>query len=207
MSASESEESVVRWTAESLSITAVGIWTAVFLLWALYSGKLSLGQGIESLSQIGFVLLIWGIGALIVAGGSGLLYGMTVKKEEVVRVEELVPPNAFLGPHPQAVKAGRFIFVSYQLPINPVTGQIIKGDTLLQARAVLDSLKDLLISNERDLEDVIKLTFYVTSLEKQHDVERAYLETFTRGRPAMTIVEVSGLPFGVDVALDAIVRA
>jgi|GEM_PF-846418 len=207
MSASESEESVVRWTAESLSITAVGIWTAVFLLWALYSGKLSLGQGIESLSQIGFVLLIWGIGALIVAGGSGLLYGMTVKKEEVVRVEELVPPNAFLGPHPQAVKAGRFIFVSYQLPINPVTGQIIKGDTLLQARAVLDSLKDLLISNERDLEDVIKLTFYVTSLEKQHDVERAYLETFTHGRPAMTIVEVSGLPFGVDVALDAIVRA
>ena len=207
MSASESEESVVRWTAESLSITAVGIWTAVFLLWALHSGKLSLGQGIASLSQIGFVLLIWGIGALIVAGGSGLLYGMTVKKEEVVRVEELVPPNAFLGPHPQAVKAGRFIFVSYQLPINPVTGQIIKGDTLLQARAVLDSLKDLLISNERDLEDVIKLTFYVTSLEKQHDVERAYLETFTHGRPAMTIVEVSGLPFGVDVALDAIVRA
>ncbi|RLG51989.1 MAG: hypothetical protein DRO00_06375 [Thermoproteota archaeon] len=207
MPASESEESVVRWTAESLSITAVGIWTAVVLLWALYSGKLSFGQGIVPLAQIGFVLLIWGIGALIVAGGSGLIYGMTAKKEEVVKVEEIAPPNAFLGPHPQAVKAGRFIFVSYQLPLNPVTGQIIKGDTLLQARAVLDSLKNLLLSNEKGLENVIKLTFYVTSLEKQHDIERAYLETFTHGRPAMTIVEVSGLPFGVDVALDAIVRA
>ncbi|RLG43712.1 MAG: hypothetical protein DRN92_09045, partial [Thermoproteota archaeon] len=176
MPASESEESVVRWTAESLSITAVGIWTAVFLIWALYSGKLSLGQGIASLSQIGFVLLIWGIGALIVAGGSGLIYGITAKKEEVVKVEEIAPPNAFLGPHPQAVKAGRFIFVSYQLPLNPVTGQIIKGDTLLQARAVLDSLKNLLLSNEKGLEDVIRVTFYVTSLEKQHDIERAYLE-------------------------------
>jgi len=207
MPASESEESVVRWTAESLSITAVGIWTAVFLIWALYSGKLSFGQGIASLAQIGFVLLIWGIGALIVAGGSGLIYGITAKKEEVVKVEEIAPPNAFLGPHPQAVKAGRFIFVSYQLPLNPVTGQIIKGDTLLQARAVLDSLKNLLLSNEKGLEDVIRVTFYVTSLEKQHDIERAYLETFTHGRPAMTIVEVSGLPFGVDVALDAIVKA
>lgn len=203
----ESEESVVKWTAESLSITAVGIWTAVFLLWALYTGRLTPQGGIGSFAQIGFTLLLWGIGALIVAGGSGLLYVMLAKKEEAIKVEELVPPIAFLGPHPQAVMAGKFIFVSYQLPINPITGQIIRGDTLLQARAVLDSLKNLLISNGRELEDVIKLTFYVTSLEKQHDIERAYLETFTKGRPAMTIIEVSGLPFGVDVALDAIVKA
>ncbi|RLG40821.1 MAG: hypothetical protein DRO05_05420 [Thermoproteota archaeon] len=207
MTASESEESVVRWTAESLSITAVGIWTAIYLFYVLYTKKLNFSQGFQSITQVSLLLITWGIGALIAAGGSGVIYGLVAGKEERAGVEEIAPPNAFLGPHPQAVKAGRLIFVSYQLPINPATGEIIRGDTLLQARAVLDALKNLLISNEKSLSDVIKVTFYVTSLEKQQDVERAYLEVFTHGRPAMAIIEVSGLPFGVDVALDAVVKA
>ncbi|HKZ46618.1 MAG TPA: RidA family protein [Thermodesulfobacteriota bacterium] len=109
-----------------------------------------------------------------------------------------------IGPYSQAVKANGFIFVSGQIPIDPDTNDLVKGDIAEQTIQVIKNIKNILEAGGSGLEDVVKTTVYLRDLKKFGDMNRAYGEFFTTLFPARATVEVSNLPKGADVEIDAV---
>lgn len=109
-----------------------------------------------------------------------------------------------IGPYSQAVKANGFIFVSGQIPIDPDTNAIVKGDIAEQTIRVIKNIKNILEAAGSGLEYVVKTTVYLRDLKKFDDMNRAYSGFFTTLFPARATAEVSNLPKGVDIEIDAI---
>ena len=110
-----------------------------------------------------------------------------------------------IGPYSQAVKAGGFLFVSGQIPINPETGDLMTSSIEEQANQVILNLKSICEAAGSGLEDIVKLTIYLTDLGNFTKVNEAMLEYFPEPYPARATVEISALPLGVNVEMDAIV--
>ncbi|MDA7701806.1 RidA family protein [Gammaproteobacteria bacterium] len=110
-----------------------------------------------------------------------------------------------IGPYSQAVKAGGFLFVSGQIPINPETGDLMIASIEEQANQVILNLKSICEAAGSGLEDIVKLTIYLTDLGNFAKVNEAMLEYFLEPYPARATVEISALPLGVNVEMDAIV--
>ena len=110
-----------------------------------------------------------------------------------------------IGPYSQAVKAGGFLFVSGQIPINPETGDLMISSIEEQANQVILNLKSICEAAGSGLEDIVKLTIYLTDLGNFTKVNEAMLEYFPEPYPARATVEISALPLGVNVEMDAIV--
>ena len=110
-----------------------------------------------------------------------------------------------IGPYSQAVKAGGFLFVSGQIPINPETGDLMIASIEEQANQVILNLKSICEAAGSGLEDIVKLTIYLTDLGNFAKVNEAMLEYFPEPYPARATVEISALPLGVNVDMDALV--
>ncbi len=122
--------------------------------------------------------------------------------KEIIFTEKA--PKA-IGPYSQAVKAGGFLFVSGQIPINPETGDLMIASIEEQANQVILNLKSICEAAGSGLEDIVKLTIYLTDLGNFAKVNEAMLEYFPEPYPARATVEISALPLGVNVEMDAIV--
>lgn len=120
--------------------------------------------------------------------------------------EEIKTNNAprAIGPYSQAVKAGGFIFLSGQIPIDPASGEIVAGDIKAQTRQVLKNLQAILVEAGSSLKDVVKTTVFLKDLSGFADMNGVYGEFFSAPYPARATVEVSALPKGVLVEIDAI---
>ena len=111
---------------------------------------------------------------------------------------------AAIGPYSQAVKVGEMVFVSGQIPIDPATGDIVQGDIKAQTRQVLTNLNAVLTAAGSSLEKTVKTTVYITNMDEFTQVNEVYSEFFKDQPPARACVEVSRLPKGVAVEIDAI---
>ena len=111
---------------------------------------------------------------------------------------------AAIGPYSQAVKVGEMVFVSGQIPIDPATGDIVQGDIKAQTRQVLTNLNAVLTAAGSSLEKTVKTTVFITNMDEFTQVNEVYSEFFTDQPPARACVEVSRLPKGVAVEIDAI---
>ncbi|MCS7093405.1 MAG: Rid family detoxifying hydrolase [Patescibacteria group bacterium] len=100
-----------------------------------------------------------------------------------------------IGPYSQAVITDNLIFCSGQIGINPKTGQLEKG-IANQTRQVLENLKNILQEAGSDLERVIKITIFLSSLRFFHQVNEICEEYFNDHPPARTTIEVNNLPQG-----------
>ncbi len=109
-----------------------------------------------------------------------------------------------IGPYSQAVIAGDFLFVSGQIPIIPETGELVAGSSADQARRVLLNLKAVVEGGGGSMQDIVKTTVYLTDLSDFAAVNEVYGEFFTEPYPARATVEVSSLPKGVAVEIDAV---
>lgn len=109
-----------------------------------------------------------------------------------------------VGPYSQGVKAGNMIFVSGQLPINPETGELLKGDIQEQAKRSLENVKAILKSGGATLEDVVKVNVSVVDINQFSLINEVYAEYFSNHKPARALVEVSRLPLGGEIEIEAI---
>lgn len=123
-----------------------------------------------------------------------------MKKEEIKTAQA---PRA-IGPYSQGVRMGRFVFLSGQIPIEPLSGEIVPGDIVPQTRQVLKNLQKILEEAGGSLKDVVKTTVFMKDLSKFADMNSVYGEFFTAPYPARATVEVKALPKSVDVEIDAI---
>ncbi len=107
------------------------------------------------------------------------------------------------GPYSAAVEAGGFIFLSGQLPVDPATGHVIH-DIRQATHQVLINLQTLLEENGLSLNNVIKTTLFLTDMDDFAAVNEIYAGYFPADPPARSTVEVSELPKGVLIEIDAI---
>jgi 2-iminobutanoate/2-iminopropanoate deaminase len=107
------------------------------------------------------------------------------------------------GPYSLAVEANGLIFISGQLPINPATGEIVM-DIRPAARQVLANLQTLLEENGLSLNNVVKTTIFLKNMDDFAVVNELYAGFFTTLPPARSTVEVSALPKGVPLEIEAV---
>ena len=111
---------------------------------------------------------------------------------------------AAIGTYSQAVKAGRTVFISGQIPLYPVTMEVVAGDMEVLTRQVFDNLSAVAEAAGSSLNDVVKLTVYLTDLSHFTLVNHVMADYFNMPYPARAAVGVVALPKGVPVEIDAI---
>jgi len=111
---------------------------------------------------------------------------------------------AAIGPYSQAVRSGRLVFLSGQIPLDPATGQLVEGDIAAQARRVFDNLRAVCAAAGASFDDVVRVGIYLTDLGDFAAVNAVMAENFSAPFPARSTIEVSGLPRGARVEVDAI---
>jgi 2-iminobutanoate/2-iminopropanoate deaminase len=112
-----------------------------------------------------------------------------------------------IGPYSQAVRSGRFLFCSGQIPLDPKSGQIVPGDITAQTRRVLDNVAALLEAERLTFDHVVKTTIFLTNLGDFQTVNEIYGSYFKQEPPARSTVQVSALPKGADVEIEVIAVA
>ena len=110
-----------------------------------------------------------------------------------------------IGPYSQAVKAGNLMFISGQIPLDPETGDLVSRSIEDQAKQVLENVKSICEAAGCSLDDIVKISIFLTDLSNFAVVNDMMKEYFSEPYPARATVEVSGLPLGVNVEIEAIV--
>ncbi len=111
-----------------------------------------------------------------------------------------------LGHYSQSVRAGDFVFLSGQIPIDPKTDEIclFDGDVAKQAELVLKNIEAILAEQKLTKESIVKVSIFLTDISQFAKVNEVYTAFFGNHKPARTTVEVSNLPKGVAIEIEAV---
>ncbi len=109
-----------------------------------------------------------------------------------------------IGPYSQAIRAGRLLFASGQIPLVPSTGELLTGDIREQTHQVLRNLAAVLEASGASLSTVVKTTVFLADMGEFAAMNEVYAEHFGDHRPARSTVQAGGLPRNVSVEIDAI---
>lgn len=110
-----------------------------------------------------------------------------------------------IGPYSHAVKVGELLFCSGQIPLDPQSGEIVGATAAEQARRCLENLQAVCAAAGGRLADAVRVTIYMTDLERFAEVNETYTEFFASEPPARVTVGVAALPKDAQVEIDAIV--
>ena len=108
-----------------------------------------------------------------------------------------------IGPYSQAIEAGDFIYTSGQIPIDPLTGNLVEGGIEEQTKRVIKNLTAVLNAADSSLDNVVKTTCFLKDINDFAKFNEIYAEFFT-GKPARSCVEVSALPKGALLEIEVI---
>ena len=122
-------------------------------------------------------------------------------KKKVIQTDKA--PKA-IGPYSQAIQAGNFLFLSGQIPLDPVSGDVVKGDIREQTKRVLENIKGVLESQNLKMDNVVKVTIFLKDLGNFNQVNEVYATYFPSSPPARSTVEVARLPRDADIEIEAL---
>lgn len=122
-------------------------------------------------------------------------------KKQIIATDKA--PGA-IGPYSQAVKAGKFLYTSGQIPLDPATGNIVEGGVQAQTRRVMENLKEVLVQAGTSFDQVIKTTVFIKNMDNFSLINEVYGQYFPNNPPARSTVEVARLPKDVEVEVEAI---
>ena len=111
---------------------------------------------------------------------------------------------AAIGPYSQAIQWGDVVFISGQIPLIASSGELNSETFHDQASQVIDNLEAICIEAGGRLDNILKLTIFLTDLKKFDEVNEIMSKRFSEPFPARATIEVSKLPKGVDIEIDAI---
>lgn len=111
---------------------------------------------------------------------------------------------AAIGPYSQGVQAGKTIYVSGQLPIDPATGEFAGDDIKSQTRQSLTNIKNILSAAGADMSAVVKTTVLLDNIADFAAMNEVYAEFFSAPFPARAAFEVAAVPKGAKVEIEAI---
>ena len=114
---------------------------------------------------------------------------------------------AAIGPYSQAIKAGGFVFVSGQIPIDPQTGQFVAGGVAEQTEQVLKNLSAVLEAAGSSLDRVVKTTVFLADMKEFTGMNEVYATFFSSPPPARATVAAAGLPRDARVEIEVVALA
>ncbi len=122
-------------------------------------------------------------------------------------MEAIATPEApgAIGPFSQAIKMGDLLFVSGQLPIDPATGEFVSNDPVEQARQCLKNIAAIARAAGSGIEKTVKTTVLLTDLSNFADINNEYATFFQKPYPARACYQVSALPKGALVEIEAVI--
>ena len=111
---------------------------------------------------------------------------------------------AAIGPYSQAIQAGSLLFVSGQIPLDPVTGAMVDGDIAAQTHRVFANLKAILEAAGASFDNVVRTTVYLADMNDFGTVNEIYGTYFSSPAPARATVQAARLPKDARVEIDVI---
>ena len=111
---------------------------------------------------------------------------------------------AAIGPYSKAIKANGLVFISGQIPLDPVTNTLVSGDVAFQTERVLKNLSGILNAAGSSLEKVVRATVFLKNMSDFAAMNEVYGKYFHTAPPARSTVEVARLPKDVLVEIDVI---
>ena len=109
-----------------------------------------------------------------------------------------------IGPYSQAIRAGDYLFVSGQIPIDPSSGSIVGGTIADQTDRVLRNLSAILVAAGGSLDSAVKTTVYLSDMTDFAAMNEVYATYFQSPAPARATVQAARLPRDVKVEIDLI---
>ena len=109
-----------------------------------------------------------------------------------------------IGPYSQAVKANGFLFLSGQIPLDPVTGQLVYGGVTMQTRQSLVNIEAVLAKEGLTLKNVVKTTVFLQDMDDFAAMNKVYAEFFPAEPPARSTVQVARLPKDASVEIEVV---
>ena len=109
-----------------------------------------------------------------------------------------------IGPYNQAVKAGNTLYISGQIPLSVISGELIIDDIVAETKLVMDNIGFILEEAGYGFQDVVKTTIFLSDMDLFADVNQVYGEYFSEQAPARETVAVKTLPKNVRVEISAI---
>ncbi|OJX46945.1 MAG: reactive intermediate/imine deaminase [Chloroflexi bacterium 44-23] len=122
--------------------------------------------------------------------------------EKVVVISEKTPKA--IGPYSLAIEASGFIFVSGQLGIDAIHGELVPGGVEKETRKALENMSSALQAAGSDLSNVVKTTVFLKDINDFSKMNAVYAEFFTSKPPARSAFQVAALPKGASVEIEAI---
>ena len=125
---------------------------------------------------------------------------------EKKKIQTTQAPSA-IGPYSQAIRIGEFLYTSGQIALNPENMEMMNGAIEEETQWVLKNLEAILKADGINLAHVIKTTVYLTDLGEFARVNQVYEKFFGETKPARACVQVTALPKGAKVEIDAIAHS
>ena len=122
---------------------------------------------------------------------------------ELKQIQTPLAPAA-IGPYSQAIRSGPMVFLSGQIPLHPETMALVDGGIEAQTRQVFKNLAAVAVAADSDLQHAVKITIYLTDLNDFATVNSVMAEQFQEPYPARATIQVSALPKGSMVEIDAV---
>lgn len=119
------------------------------------------------------------------------------------KIHTSLAPDA-IGTYSQAVKSGNTVYCSGQIPLDPSTMQLVTGDIAVQAAQVFNNLKEVARAAGGSLDHIVKLSIFLTDLTHFPIVNEVMADFFSEPYPARSTVQVSALPRGAQIEMEAI---
>jgi 2-iminobutanoate/2-iminopropanoate deaminase len=130
-----------------------------------------------------------------------------IESKEQPMSRSIIQTNAApqaIGPYSQAVQAGQFLFVSGQIALDPVSGELLAGTAAAQTTRVLHNLQAILEAAGSSLEHIVKTTVFLASMDDFAAMNEVYATFFENEPPARTTIQVAALPKQAQVEIEAI---
>jgi len=123
-----------------------------------------------------------------------------MKSIKVVQTDKAPKP---VGPYSQAVIVDGWLFVSGQIPIDPKTGKLVEGEFKEKVRRVMENIKAIVEAAGGSLENVVKVTVYLSDIGKFSEFNEVYSEYFKDHKPARSVIEAK-IPKNAELEVDVI---
>lgn len=124
---------------------------------------------------------------------------MTDKK--VISTDKAPPA---VGPYSQAIRAGSFLFLSGQLPLDPESGIIVGDNIETQTKQVINNIKSILSATGLSLSNIVKTTVFLKDIQHFSVMNNIYKEYFHEDAPARSCFEVANLPLNALIEIESI---
>lgn len=120
---------------------------------------------------------------------------------EIFNIENAPAP---VGPYSQAIKHNGLLFISGQIPLNPISGTLVNSGIVDETTQVMENLKALLEAAGMSLNNVLKTSIFLSDMGDYDAVNEVYAKYFTHHKPARECVAVRELPKSVNVEISLI---